>query len=179
MEGTLKTEQHLANLLKAKFPIIYIESWEENRVIDMITNICHNKQLIKSDRVVYVWSMTTGLVNADTNNNTQDYADVDMALNYFNNEVEEDDKAIEDYTKAIELKPDNANYYSDRADCYKNSHQYDKAREDLDKASLITKVEEYYQKAESASFIDKFEDAIDVSNWYRILSKKLFAFLSF
>lgn len=90
MGGTLKTEQHLANLLKAKFPIIYIESWEENRVIDMITNICHNKSLIKSDRVVYVWSMTTGLVNADTNNNTQDYTDVDMALNYFNNDVEED-----------------------------------------------------------------------------------------
>lgn len=90
MEGTQKTEQHLANLLKAKFPIIYVESWEENRVIDMITAICHDKKVIKTDRVVYVWSMTTGIVNMDTNKATNGYRDVDEALDYFNNEIEED-----------------------------------------------------------------------------------------
>ena len=63
MEGTQKTERHLANLFKAKFPIVYIESWEENRVIDMVNRICHNTELIKTERTVYVWSSTTGLVN--------------------------------------------------------------------------------------------------------------------
>ncbi len=90
MEGTQKTEQHIANLLKAKFPIMYVESWEENRVIDMITNICHNKKIIKTDRVVYIWSMTTGLVNIDTNKSVNECNDIDDALNYFNNEIEED-----------------------------------------------------------------------------------------
>lgn len=90
MEGTKKTEQHLANLFKARFPIIYIETWEENRIIDMISKICHDKKTIKSDRVVYVWSMTTGIVNIDMNNTNIGNEDVDDALTYFNNEVEED-----------------------------------------------------------------------------------------
>ncbi len=36
MQGTKQTEQHLANLFKARFPIIYIETWEENRIVEMI-----------------------------------------------------------------------------------------------------------------------------------------------
>ena len=90
MEGTQRTEQHIANLLKAKFPIIYIESWEENRIVDMISRICHDKKAIKTDRIVYVWSMTTGIVNIDTNKPVDGSTDSDDALNYFNTEVEED-----------------------------------------------------------------------------------------
>lgn len=90
MEGTKRTEQHIANLLKAKFPIIYIESWEENRIVEMISNICHDKKVIKTDRIVYVWSMTTGIVNMDTNKSVNDSDSADDALNYFNTEVEED-----------------------------------------------------------------------------------------
>lgn len=90
MEGTKRTEQHIANLLKAKFPIIYIESWEENRIVEMISNICHDKEVIKTDRIVYVWSMTTGIVNMDTNKPANSSYDPDDALDYFNTEVEED-----------------------------------------------------------------------------------------
>ena len=90
MDGTQKTEQHLANLFKAKFPIVYVETWEENRIIDMVTRICHDKKIIKTDRVVYVWSMTTGLINIDTDDNMGKYSDAVAALNYFNNVVEED-----------------------------------------------------------------------------------------
>ena len=63
MEGIKETEQKLANLFKARFPMIYIESWEENRVIDTIQRISENKELIKTTRTVLTWSSTTGLVN--------------------------------------------------------------------------------------------------------------------
>lgn len=121
MEGTQKTEQHLANLLKAKFPIIYVESWEENRVIDMITAICHDKKVIKTDRVVYVWSMTTGIVNMDTNKATNGYRDVDEALDYFNNEIEEDAVLImKDIHSHIEY-PSTKRTLRDTANILKNS----------------------------------------------------------
>lgn len=63
MEGIKETEQKLANLFKARFPMIYIESWEENRVIDTIQRISENEELIKTTRTVLTWSSTTGLVN--------------------------------------------------------------------------------------------------------------------
>ena len=90
MEGTQRTEQHIANLLKAKFPIIYIESWEENRVVDTINKICHDIESIKTDRIIYTWSMTTGLYNMDTNSPINGCRVIDEALNYFNSEIEED-----------------------------------------------------------------------------------------
>lgn len=90
MEGTQKTERHLANLFKAKFPIVYIESWEENRVIDMVNRICHNTELIKTERTVYVWSSTTGLINLDEDKIIDKSFDTVKALNYFNHEVEDD-----------------------------------------------------------------------------------------
>lgn len=65
MEGIKETEQKLANLFKARFPIIYIESWEENRVVDTIQKIAKNEELIKTTRKVYIWSSTTGLVDID------------------------------------------------------------------------------------------------------------------
>ena len=43
------------------------------------------------------------------------------------------DKAIADYTKAIELEPDDLNY-KNRADCYKEMKQYEKAIVDYTKA---------------------------------------------
>lgn len=63
MQSTKETEQQLSNLFKARFPIIYIESWEENRVLDTIQKIAENAELIKTKRTVYMWSSTTGLVN--------------------------------------------------------------------------------------------------------------------
>ena len=32
-------KKHIANLFRARFPIIYIESWEENRIIEMLQDI--------------------------------------------------------------------------------------------------------------------------------------------
>lgn len=66
MNSLKETEEQLANLFKARFPIIYIESWEENRVTNTIQQIAGNIEVIKTLRTVYMWSSTTGLINLNS-----------------------------------------------------------------------------------------------------------------
>ncbi|MBR6616614.1 MAG: AAA family ATPase [Oscillospiraceae bacterium] len=68
-------KKHLANLFRARFPFIYISSWEETRLCNLISDLAADQQLIRTARKVYVWSETTGIraldtdipVNADSN----------------------------------------------------------------------------------------------------------------
>lgn len=60
LEGIKKTEQYLTNLFKARFPIVYIPTWEEIRVVELITKIA-TSQAIKTQRDVFIWSSTEGL----------------------------------------------------------------------------------------------------------------------
>lgn len=60
LEGIKKTEQHLTNLFRARFPFVYIATWEEIRVVELITKIANSKE-IKAKRDVYIWSLTEGL----------------------------------------------------------------------------------------------------------------------
>ena len=39
LEGLKKTEQYLINLFKARFSFIYIQTWEELRVLELINKI--------------------------------------------------------------------------------------------------------------------------------------------
>lgn len=55
-----------ANLVNAGFPYIYIPSYEEERITNTIRNIVNDKDLIKSDRKLYVWTQTDGLVTEDS-----------------------------------------------------------------------------------------------------------------
>ena len=61
LEGLKKTEQHLTNLFKAWFSFVYIPTWEEIRIIDLITKIANNVKTIKTKRDVFIWSSTDGL----------------------------------------------------------------------------------------------------------------------
>ena len=61
LEGLKKTEQHLTNLFKARFSFVYIPTWEEIRIIDLITKIANNVKTIKTKRDVFIWSSTDGL----------------------------------------------------------------------------------------------------------------------
>jgi len=38
----LKFEKTLANLLRARFPYLYISTWEENRVMSLIVSVGNN-----------------------------------------------------------------------------------------------------------------------------------------
>ena len=61
LEGIKKTEQYLTNLFKARFSFVYIPTWEEIRVVELITKIANNKATIKTKRDVFIWSSTEGL----------------------------------------------------------------------------------------------------------------------
>lgn len=87
LEGLKKTEQHLTNLFKARFSFVYIPTWEEIRIIDLITKIANNVKTIKTKRDVFIWSSTDGLKRNLKNgqesvNNAENPID---ALNFIDN----------------------------------------------------------------------------------------------
>lgn len=57
----------LSNFIRARFPYIYITTYEEDRVTNLIKNIVQNPKLIKFPRELFVWTSTNGFVNTDTN----------------------------------------------------------------------------------------------------------------
>ncbi len=63
---TNKFMTDFANLVNAGFPYIYIPSYEEERITNTIKNVISNKDLIKSERKLYVWTQTDGLVSDET-----------------------------------------------------------------------------------------------------------------
>ena len=60
--STTKFMQDFSNLVNAGFPYIYIPSYEEERITNTISDAVNNRELIKSERRLYVWTQTDGLV---------------------------------------------------------------------------------------------------------------------
>lgn len=58
-----KSRTLLANLLKARFPYLYIQTWEEDRAMSVIRSIAQEVALIKTPREVLIWRMTTGIID--------------------------------------------------------------------------------------------------------------------
>ncbi len=56
---------HLAQLLKARVPVLYVESYEEHRVIAEVVATVRDDSLVRSPRAVWTWSATDGLVGQD------------------------------------------------------------------------------------------------------------------
>ncbi len=50
----------LSMLFRARFPYIYITTWEEERAISLIKKIAASEKLIKVPREVYTWTQTNG-----------------------------------------------------------------------------------------------------------------------
>jgi len=67
MADELEFKFLLSNLLKARFPYIYIPTWEEDRVLSVINTISTDPTLIKTPRNVYIWKLTTGLTKNGKN----------------------------------------------------------------------------------------------------------------
>lgn len=55
----------LAQLLKARIPILCIESYEEQRVIAEVSAVAQDASRIRTPRPVWTWSLTTGLIRPD------------------------------------------------------------------------------------------------------------------
>ncbi|GMB09377.1 AAA family ATPase [Thermolongibacillus altinsuensis] len=51
----------LSNLLKARFPYLYISTWEEERALSVIESVVKDEALIKTPRKLFTWSITKGM----------------------------------------------------------------------------------------------------------------------
>jgi len=70
-----KAQWDLANLFKARFPYVYIPTWEEKRAEEFILSTAWDERLIIHPREVYSWTQTAGFTNlSEMNrvNGTQD-----------------------------------------------------------------------------------------------------------
>ncbi len=52
----------LSRLFRARFPYIYLTTWEEERAINLIKKMAVSEKLIKVTREVYIWTQTKGFV---------------------------------------------------------------------------------------------------------------------
>ena len=56
---------NFSNLINAGFPYIYIPSYEEERITNLIRQMVVDPELIKVSRKVYEWTQTNGLVGEE------------------------------------------------------------------------------------------------------------------
>ena len=63
-------EKLTSNLLKARFPFLYVNSWEEERIINTVKVIAKDKELIKTVRNVFTWTLTDGLILEESNSDS-------------------------------------------------------------------------------------------------------------
>lgn len=82
MGQEISLRESLANLFKARFPYVYIPTWEEKRVCDFIEGIAADEALIRHQRQVYTWTQTTGLVCGPTGRTQSGTQDPVKAVRY-------------------------------------------------------------------------------------------------
>ncbi len=56
----------ISNLIRARFPYIYMTTYEEDRATSLIKKIAREPKLVKIPREVYIWTQTNGFVNEET-----------------------------------------------------------------------------------------------------------------
>ena len=66
----LQKFSELEVLIRARYPLIYVVSWEEQRLLKRVMNIAG-----KLDKKVFEWSITMGLVPAGTSIQSQKHKD--------------------------------------------------------------------------------------------------------
>ena len=59
---TISIISQISSLFRARFPYIYITTWEEDRAITLIKKISSLVKLVKVEREVYVWTQTNGFI---------------------------------------------------------------------------------------------------------------------
>lgn len=55
-----KIVTQLAKFFRARFPYVYITTWEEERAISLIKSVASSEKLVKVPRDVYIWTQTNG-----------------------------------------------------------------------------------------------------------------------
>ena len=54
-------EKHLSDLCRARFPMIYLPTWEEERALKTLFRIGKDTAFIKTARAIFVWRITAGI----------------------------------------------------------------------------------------------------------------------
>lgn len=65
---SIQNEQDLKEMIKALFPVIYVVTYEENRIVDKISDILQSKDILTKDKVIpklKIWSQDMGLVDIE------------------------------------------------------------------------------------------------------------------
>lgn len=66
MSDTPGFRDEFALLLKARFPLLYVESYEESRVLAEIRTVAADPSRVRTPRPVWTWSATDGLVGPES-----------------------------------------------------------------------------------------------------------------
>lgn len=69
-------------LIRARFPYIYIPTYEEDRVRQEIKKTIQDSKQVKVPRELYTWTQTKGFVNEDTGNIVENTSNPEKALDY-------------------------------------------------------------------------------------------------
>ena len=57
---TFNFQKKLSSLIKARFPVIYIITWEEKRLVTTIKAMVKNSQLLSKEREIWEWTILDG-----------------------------------------------------------------------------------------------------------------------
>ena len=82
MNNSEKTAADLANFFRARFPYVYIQTWEETRACRLIEKIGSTEFLIKFKRYIYIWTQTDGLRCPERNTDVKDTQNPVKALSF-------------------------------------------------------------------------------------------------
>ena len=74
----------LSNLIRARFPLIYIATFEEDRVTKFIKSVVTDVKQVKFAREVFTWTQTSGLYNDTTKKSVSDTTCPCKMLDYIN-----------------------------------------------------------------------------------------------
>jgi hypothetical protein len=61
MKGT-EFRAYIASLFKARFPYLYISTWEEDRALSAMRQVAEDAAYVRTPRKFFTWSLTTGMV---------------------------------------------------------------------------------------------------------------------
>ena len=75
METAASFETQLSELFRARFPMVYIPTWEEERALSAIRSLANDPNLIRTVREVLVWRVTTGILEQSTQKIIKDTTD--------------------------------------------------------------------------------------------------------
>ena len=62
---TQRFKRNLATFFRARYPYLYVSTWEEIRVLSLIREVAKEASLIRTPRQVFVWSATEGVVGEE------------------------------------------------------------------------------------------------------------------